>query len=240
MDKKNEYIIEYNMVFINVLAIILLVVMIFLTVFIVKIFSLPLDFDVLDVSYFNLGFLFLFMLFWMVLHEIIHSLFYQLKGAQRKNIVFGAALENGVFYCKCKEYINKGCIMTSLLAPFLLIGVFTYILGLIFNLTWLIFLSIVNISGASGDLMMFIFFLRQNNDIEFKELGDSTTFLLRTSDDLTNRKFVGIKKIKLVEDSKEIEEKPEKKLTISKMSWIFIIFYFILFVLLLILDNFTN
>lgn len=239
-ENKKEYILEYDLVFVNVLSIIILLIMIGLTIFLCKIFP-EIGSNIISVinndKFSTTYVIFLVaMILWMVLHEIIHSIGYQVMGAKRENIVFGAALEKGVFYCKCKEYINKKCIMFSLLSPLVIIGILTYILGFIINSSWLIILSIINISGAAGDIMMYNFFRKQNNDIEFKEMGISSPFCLRTSDDLVGKKFMGIKSIKEVNDPKETQEGPEKKITISKASWGFIIGILILIGLIIALQ----
>ena len=50
--------------------------------------------------------------FWMFLHEFIHGIGFYVSGAKHKNIVYGANLEKGIFYCMCKEKISKKGIMT--------------------------------------------------------------------------------------------------------------------------------
>lgn len=245
--KKKEYILEYDMVFVNVLSAILLIFMIILTCGLVYILpdSLVGDLTSMNTSgeidnKFMIWYVIFFvvMILWMVLHEIIHYIAYLVKGAKRENVVFGVALEKGVFYCKCKEYINKECIMTSLVSPFLIIGVITYVLGFFFSSIWLILLSIINISGAAGDLMMFHFFLKQDRDVEFKELGFSSPFVLRTSGDLINKKYLGIKSIREAKNQAEINEGPEKMITITKASWGFIVVMLALFILMLFLALF--
>lgn len=234
-NNKKEYILEYDMVFANVLSFILLFLALAITGLIVVIRGEIIDIEMNSSSMISFSIFFILMIFWMILHEIIHNIAYQIMGAKSENIVFGAAIEKGVFYCKCKEYIDKKCIMTSLLAPFVLIGVITYILGFVIDSPLLIALSVINISGASGDLMMFSFFLKQDDDVEFKELGFSSPFVLKTSKDLSSKKYLGIKSIREVKDESETKEGPEKKITISKASWVFIIVMVILLGLMIML-----
>lgn len=238
--KKKEYILHYDMVFVNLFAFGLLLFMCVLTFGIVQLIDDSTLSFVIEIqggkSCFYLALFYFVLLVWMILHEIIHAIAYQVMGAKKENIVFGAALEKGVFYCKCREYISRNCIMVSLLSPFLFIGVFTYILGFCIHSIALIWLSIFNISGAAGDLMLFFFFLKQNKDVEFKELGFSSPFCLRTIEDLTNKKYIGIKNIHLVEDKSETMEEPEKKLTISKASFVVGVVFFVLLLLLLVLS----
>ena len=42
-------------------------------------------------------------IFWSILHELLHAIGYIVNGADAKKITFGAELEKGVFYCLCKE-----------------------------------------------------------------------------------------------------------------------------------------
>ena len=95
---------------------------------------------------------------YLVLHEQLHSLAYVIYGADFKNITFGAYLEKGVLCCLCKQNINKRNILHSLLYPFVFIGIITLIIGIIVNYPLLVILSLTNISGCSGDLLMFYHF----------------------------------------------------------------------------------
>ncbi len=237
--EQKEYIIEYNMLVVNILAFGLLFLMMFVVYGLTKFKIMNIDFMEYDklLTGFKAIVFFIILILWMVLHEIIHGVTYQIGGAKSTDIVFGASLENGVFYCKAKEYINKKCIMMSLLAPLVLIGIVTFIIGVIISNVWLIVLSIANISGAAGDIMMFMFFLKQKDDVEFRELGFSSPAVVKTSENIAEKKYFGIKNIRLVSDKKEITEGPEKKITISKGTWIFLI---IMFILLLICALATN
>ena len=233
-DKKvKTYIVEYNMVYIMILSVVLLIIPVLMTWAYFKFTSASFDFNFDNLSGFvSYTLLFVLMILWMVLHEIIHGIAYQVNGAKKENITFGVALEKGIFYCKCGEFINKKNIIISLLSPFILIGVITLIIGYLINSFTLIFLSIVNISGAAGDLAMFGFFIKQDKDLRFKELGDSTTFCLKTKDDLSNKKFISVRIKKVVTDEKEIEEEKSKKINITKASWAILI----VFILLIVLD----
>lgn len=233
-DKKvKTYIVEYNMVYIMILSVVLLIIPVLMTWAYYRFTSASFDFNLDNLSGFvSYTLLFVLMILWMVLHEIIHGIAYQVNGAKKENITFGVALEKGIFYCKCGEFINKKNIIISLLSPFILIGVITLIIGYLINSFTLIFLSIVNISGAAGDLAMFGFFIKQDKDLRFKELGDSTTFCLKTKDDLSNKKFISVRIKKVVTDEKEIEEEKSKKINITKASWAILI----VFILLIVLD----
>ncbi len=230
--KINTYIFEYKMGFIMILSFVLLIIPILITWAYYKFTNAHLNINIDEPSSIIYSvLLFILMFLWMILHEIIHGIAYHVNGAKKENITFGAALEKGIFYCKCGEFINKKNIIISLLSPFILIGVITLIIGYLINSFVLIFLSIVNISGAAGDLAMYSFFIKQDKDIQFKELGDSTTFCLKTKDDLSKKKYLSVKLKKVVTDEKDIIEEKSKKLTISKASWILLIVIIIIILL---------
>ena len=84
--------------------------------------------------------------------------------------------------------------MCSLLTPFFVIGIFTYIVGVYFDIPILVMLSILNISGCSGDLVMFNFISKLKN-IEFTEFDDATSFALYSSNDISKFKHKGLKYI---------------------------------------------
>lgn len=170
------------------------------------------------------------MFLWMVLHEIIHGIFYILMGAKFKNITFGMALEKGIFYCKCGEDIDKKNILISVIAPFVLLGVIPFILGILTSSFTLLFLAIINISGCGGDIMVFFFFLGREKSCQFREIGDSTTFLLSTQEDMLQKKFLGVKVNQVIKDGEIIEE-TKQKVTITKVSKIVLVL--LLFVLIL-------
>lgn len=238
---KKIYMFEYNLVFMNIISIIIMVLMGILTIFLYQIGLLKetINFylenlgdkqqEVADFSFFIF---FIIMILWMVLHEFIHGTFYQIMGANKKNITYGAVFEKGIFYCRCSEFVNKATILVSVIAPFLIIGVITYIVGICINSLFLIILSIINITGCSGDLSMFIFFIKREKDIEFIELKDSATFCIKTSEDLSKKKFISVKLIKEIKEDDEILKIDNtKKITITKTSKIIIITFIVLLIL---------
>ena len=211
--KKKYYVYEMNIVMLNVITMILFIIMLFLT------YVLNGGFDF---SYKELGLSLVLMIPYLVLHELIHAAAYIVNGASPKRITFGAHLEKSILCCLCKQNVSKKNILISLVSPFFFIGVLTYIIGLIINNTMLIYLSIVNISGCSGDLMMFIAFLRLKN-FEYAEYDNPTSFGLYTENNLANKKMFGLKYI----DTKDsLEQKDLKRVSISKTS----IIYFVLMI----------
>ena len=157
--------------------------------------------------------------FWMFLHEFIHGIGFYVSGAKHKNIVYGANLEKGIFYCMCKEKISKKGIMTSLLFPFVFIGIITLVIGFIINSPVLIILSLLNIAGCAGDIAMIVSFIKLP-DFSYLDLDDCTGFVLVSKSDLSKYKLFGMDLIESGSYSKLGKASNYKKFTIAKLSWI--------------------
>lgn len=232
--KKNRYQIEYNLVTMNIFGTIYTILLSIGTFFLIK---TPLGNNFGDIGgnlILDMSIIFIMYLFWICLHEAIHGLFYCIGGAKWKDISFGAALEKGILYCKCSNLITKKNAMISLQAPLVIIGIITYIISFLTGSYALLILSIANIYGACGDIVVFNFFMHLDRDTMFKEIGDTSTFMLVTKEDLTKRKYFGIKKIIPLKEG-ELEEKENKKIKISKESITIIIILLIIIILDIIL-----
>ena len=211
-----------NMVFLNVLSIIIFIpIIIYIYVFGYN-------------SYINLTTLVLYF-FWMFLHEFLHGIGFSLsRGINHKNIVYGAALEKGIFYCMCKELIDKKNIMISLMFPFFFIGVVTFGVGLIINNPILIILSLFNVAGCAGDFAMFLSFVKLP-DFRYIDIDDSTGFVIISRNDLSSYKLIGMK-LSEVGNYDDLElAKNYKKISVSKLSWCVMV----ILVLLLIVSFFV-
>lgn len=182
MSKKKYYLFQLKTTELNVVSIILIALMYLITI------ALEIPFDLGKREF---AITFAFMIPYFLLHEILHSVSYVLNGAEFKKVTYGAHLEKGVLCCLCKQNITRRNILCSLLFPFIFIGVVTYIIGALTNNSVLMLLSIMNISGCSGDLMMFIA-LSQLKNYEYSEYDDPTSFGLYISEDLSDKKFFGI------------------------------------------------
>ncbi len=249
---RKKYLFEYDMVFITILSVVLFIIP-SLVVYGYYLVTREQSLNFLDQYFLNniisdniFRMIFTYLLFlvfiflWMVLHEIIHGMFYIIKGAHKENIIYGAALEKGVFYCRCGEYIFKENIMTSLLAPFILIGLVTVILGMLFHSYLLMILSVVNISGAAGDIAVFIFFLNQKDpNLRFMEFGDSLTFVIESYDDLSLTNDKGVIFIKEIQSDSELPMNDNRhKIQISRGSYAIIFLFIILIAGLLAMSYF--
>lgn len=182
---------------------------------------------------FNILIFIVLIFMWLVLHELLHGIGFALfKEVDKKNITFGMFLEKGVFYCMCKQKINKKVILTSLLFPVTFIGVVTLIVGMVVNSFLLVYLSVLNIVSSIGDIVMTIYFLRAPDDIIYLDLDDCTSFSVISKRDISNIKILGIKLDKISDyDKKTMKATDFRKLVISKGSWVMLIIIFIMIVI---------
>lgn len=207
---KKAYVYKMNLVPANILGIVIFIVLLAFS------FLIKADMYV-DM---NFAILFLIMLLYLVLHEFLHGVGYLLGGTKRKNISYGIALEKGILYCMAYQELTKKNILISLQMPFMVIGVITYIIGYFFHIPVLLWLSIVNLIGASMDLMMFLYILRIK-DIVYSESGEPDQFVLISKEDLTKKKSIYFRIVD-VKDYKasDYKFKDIKKIVISKQSYI--------------------
>ena len=218
MKKETTYFYEMKSLQLNIISLILLAIMMLITYVIIHFLNLKLEFT--DIDFVLTMFLFIP---YISFHEILHSIGYIINGANFKNITYGMHLEKGIFCCSCKQEIDKKNIMWSLIYPFLFIGLLTYLLGIIFNIPYLIMLSILNISGCTGDLIMFIDFLLLKN-IKFFEYDNPLAFGIITDEEINNKKMYGLKMIK----ESNFKQTFNKKISISKQTVTYLILYLIM------------
>lgn len=224
--KKEYYIFKINLKMLNIVANLLFIflfvmLLIFFPNIIIGFFEYSEKFS------FCLLFLPVMMLY-MAGHEIFHAIGYLLYGAKLNTLTFGMELEKGVFYCLCKQDIRRKAILNSVLFPFFYLGVVTLIISLIFNLPLLAILSILNISGATADIMYFIFLIKLPKDIKFSELDDGIAFAILSDIDVSKVKHIGLN---FIEKKDTIERNDFKRVKISKLSYIVLIICILMIIL---------
>ncbi len=226
-DKNKYYIFKMNLTVLNIFSFVLLGIFIGIGILIYK------DFwkEYTD-NFFKMGLFLLAYFGYMVLHELLHAFSYRIHGAKSKNITFGVHLEKSILCCLCKQDISKRNICTSLLYPFFFLGVVTYIVGAIFKLPMLFLLSIFNLGGCIGDLVMFMFISKLPKDIKYAEYDDPTAFAILSSEDLSERKPFGLQ---YIEKKDKLEQKDMKKVRISKMSIAFMVVLILLTAMMLVM-----
>lgn len=216
--KEKKYFYEMNSSYLNILSIVLFIFMIILTFLIITIFNLNISFN-----NYNMSIVYFLLFPYMIIHEILHSVGYVINGVNFKNISYGMHLEKGILCCSCKQEIKKKTILWSLIYPLLFIGIITYILGFILNSSILLALSVINIAGCIGDIIMFLEFIKIN-DFKYFEYDNPLAFGIITSKDMSNYKMFALKQI----DEKDYKQTDNKKIEISKTSILFLAFYYLI------------
>lgn len=216
--KKKYYLFEMDANILNIMSVVLFIF--------ILIISFILDKNLL-IDSFNITNYFLtllLMLGYLCTHELLHSLAYVIYGASYKNVSYGAALEKGVLYCLCKQNITKKNILHSLMYPLIFIGIITYIIALIYKLPILFLLSIMNIAGSIGDIIMFAFIYKLKN-IEFSEYDSVLGFAIYSKEDLSKLKPFGLK---YIETKEELKRTNNRKVNITYKSLIILIVLIVL------------
>ena len=218
-NNKKYYLYTMNMNILNVVSIVLVIVSILIVFLIMKLTNYNININNKEFAIF-----YLLMIPYFIFHEVLHSIGYVVNGANFKNITYGVHLEKGVLCCLVKENVSKKNILWSLIYPFLFIGVITLIIGFLIHNTGLIFLSVMNISGCSGDLLMFYSFSKLKN-FEYSEYDDPTSFALYGDKSLENLHMYGLKYVGVVD---KLDRTITKKVDVSKQSILIIIIFLII------------
>lgn len=216
---KKYYIFNYNLGFLNFLSLILLIGLCVLTFFLYKLGFINDIFTNNSLKWRDLEFVILIsgLFIWIILHELIHGFMYYINGAKWKNIVFGVELEKGVFCCLCNEEITRKNILISSISPCFLIGIVTYILGIILHNMILIIFSIMNIGSSIADIMLFLYLLRLPKEVKFREYNDALGFCITSNVDIKDIKHYGMKLVEVLDNDKIIK-KHYPKIYVSKIS----------------------
>lgn len=218
--KKKYYLFKFDFLSVNILSI-----LIFIFMFLISYYLFDYNlFNNLIFDKTNWFLIFFYYLLYTFLHEILHSIAYVLCGAKFNKITYGIMLEKGILYCLCKQNISKKNILVSTMFPLFFIGIVTYIIGIIYNFDILTLLSIFNIAGCSGDIVMFMFILELKN-IEFSEYDDPTGFGIYTNKDISKKKHFGLKYVGKVD---KLKREDNRKIVSSLFSIIIILFLFII------------
>lgn len=222
---KKYYHFEINMTIMNILSIVL--------------FILP--FILLSLCGYNMtldhtGLLLIVMLFYLLLHEIFHAIGYSLFASNKNNIKIGITLEKGVYYAACQELISRKGILVALMMPLIFLSLITFPIGVIFHLDWLIFLSIVNFSGAIGDMLMFVLILKCPKDVGYIDYDNSVGAYLVSDHDLSKIKSLGFKIGEIGEFKDKKIDETVKRFYVSKVSIILLTILIILGIIGVVLE----
>lgn len=223
MKNKKYYIFSLDMKILNIASFVILFLVVGLTLLIDK------EFLINSIKYTfatkRLFITFIFIVLYLMLHELLHSIGYCMYGAKYRNIVYGIELEKGIFYCLCKQNVSKRNIMNSLMFPLFYIGIVTYIISYFINSSYLLILSIFNISGCVGDIFTFIFISRLDKNIEFSEFDNTTSFAIYSNKNISNGRYFGLKYLGVKD---ELVRNKLTKISVSKWSYVILLVLLVL------------
>lgn len=122
-------------------------------------------------------FVFLFILAYIVLHELVHGIFIRIFSGKWGNFGFKGTYA----YAGSDCYFNKKSYLIIALAPIVIWGIVLAVLNIFMpiNYLWFVFYVVqtMNISGSVGDIYVTAKLLKESPDILIKDTGvDMTIF----------------------------------------------------------------
>ena len=184
--------------------------------------------DTFNNLYINLGGLILM----FIIHELLHGVGYSIFAKDKTKIKYGAALEKGVLYAMCQDEINKTGIIVSLLLPTIILTFILGPLGILINNSLLVFLAIMNLYGAMGDIMMTTLAIRLPKDTKYIDYNNDIGAYFISKEDISHMKTIGFKCVKSGEHTLDNVDHSIKKIYISKGS----IIYLLIFIAIILID----
>ncbi len=176
------------------------------------------------------------MFLYFALHEICHGIGYALFAKNKKNIKFGAILEKGVFYAMCQEEISKKAIIVSLLFPILILTLIPIPFAIIFKNSLLLFLSITNLIGAIGDILLIKLVLKLPKNITYIDYDNNIGAYFLCDEDISNVKSLGLNCHETKIHDENLINKDIKTIYISEPSKKFFIIMGVILILLFIIN----
>lgn len=220
---KKYYKYELNLLVMNILSIVLLIIPIIILA--ICGYSLNLKFGVLE---------FVSLIAYFLIHELFHALGYSFFAKNKKNIKIGIVLEKGVFYAMCQEKISKKGIIVSLLMPLIFLSVIPFPISLYFHFDLLLILTIVNFSGAIGDILMTKLILFAPKDVEYIDYNNDIGAYLVSSEDMSNYNSFGFRLTDFGSEKSKKIDYSIKRFYISKISSIFLVIFTVACIILVI------
>jgi len=179
LDGYTEEKLKFNMIWVNIFAIIVII-------FAILIFGVPfyiiwpelINFSSgynqnieIQTRIINIIFALMPLFVGFLIHELIHGIFYAIYAKNGfKSIKIGLKLKYGVAYCICNELIKiKNCIIV-LLMPTIILGFIPAILSIVIGSYLLLFYGILFIGGGTGDFLVIIRLLKENKEDYFLDL----------------------------------------------------------------------
>ena len=148
-----------NVVYANIISVLILAIS---SVIMIVCFMSIYDTFQIDLSFKIIGWLIAL----IIIHEVIHGLTWSLFCEQKwKSIQFGIMWKLLTPYCCCLEVLPWKTYILGGLMPFFVLGVGGYILALWLGSGTVLILSILNVAGAAGDLIVAYRILKNHDGV---------------------------------------------------------------------------
>ncbi|MHB9293714.1 hypothetical protein Holit_02844 [Hollandina sp. SP2] len=100
-----------------------------------------------------------------ILHELIHGFFYAIFAKHKfKSIKFGIKLKYGVAYCVCTELMKIKHVIIVVIMPAIILGFIPSIFSLFIGSLFLLVFGILFIMAGSGDFLVLLCLLKENKE----------------------------------------------------------------------------
>ena len=111
-------------------------------------------------------------IFGIVTHELIHGIFAAMFSPDGfKNIKFGFSFKSFIAYCNINENMKVKHFKIVAIMPFIILGIISFIFGIIIKHAFIIKFGILFSVGSIGDLIMFIWLCNEKNNYWIKDTG---------------------------------------------------------------------
>ena len=155
---------------VNLLAVVIAVLMIVPMHFVVPVSSMFSMENGMKNYILRFGVLLVLIILYMILHELVHGIAMKICGTKKVKYGF-----TGMYaFAGSKDFYDKKSYIFIALAPVVLWGIILAVITLFvpYEWFWVVYMiQIINLSGAAGDLLVTVKFLRLPSDILIKDYG---------------------------------------------------------------------
>jgi hypothetical protein len=115
----------------------------------------------------------------IVLHEIIHGLFFALYAKNGfRSIKFGFSKTMGSPYCHCKDSLKVKHYRRAGIAPTIILGLIPLAFAMITGVNWIKTFGIILIVGGLGDIFVWIKLLKYDSNLVIKDHPEKMGFII--------------------------------------------------------------
>ena len=115
----------------------------------------------------------------ILVHEGIHGLVFALYAPRGfKSVSFGFSKTMGSPYCHCADAIKVKHYRRAGIAPFIILGLFPLLFGLITGVQWITTFGLLLSGGGFGDLFVWIYLFRFDSNVMVRDHPEKMGFII--------------------------------------------------------------